>query len=46
VDRRFDQAQRRSDWLTGIVITGFIAVIGVVAGAFWTLLQTIRTVTP
>ena len=42
VDDRFDRMEQRFAWLVGIVVTGFVAVIGVVAGAFWNLLQTVR----
>ena len=46
VERRFEHVGRRFDWLIGIVVTGFIAVIGTVAGAFWGLLQTVRSAAP
>ena len=42
VDRRFDQMERRFSWLVGMMVTGFLAVIGTVAGAFWGLLRTIQ----
>ena len=42
VDRRFDTMERRFGWLVGMMVTGFLAVIGTVAGAFWSLLQTVR----
>jgi hypothetical protein len=44
--RRFEHVDRRFDWLIGILVTGFIAVIGTVAGAFWGLLQVVRSATP
>ena len=46
MNRRFEHLERRFDWLIGIVVTGFIAVIGTVAGAFWGLLQTLRSAVP
>jgi hypothetical protein len=42
VDRRFEGMDRRFAWLVGIVVTGFVAVIGTVAGAFWGVLQVVR----
>ena len=42
IDRRFDGAERRFTWLVGMMVTGFLAVIGTVAGGFWGLLQAIR----
>jgi ABC-type dipeptide/oligopeptide/nickel transport system permease subunit len=30
---------RRFTWLVGMMMTGFPAVIGTIAGAFWGLLQ-------
>lgn len=42
MDRRFDGMDRRFTWLVGMMVTGFLAVIGTVAGAFWGLLQTVR----
>jgi predicted benzoate:H+ symporter BenE len=38
----FDRMDQRFGWLVGIVITSFVATIGTIAGAFWTLLQTVR----
>ena len=46
MNRRFERMDHRFDWLVGIVVTGFIAVIGTIAGAFWGLLQTVRSLTP
>ena len=46
MNRRFEHVEQRFDWLIGIVVTGFIAVIGTVAGAFWGLLQTVRSAAP
>ena len=46
MEQRFERMGQRFDWLIGIVVTGFIAVIGTVAGAFWGLLQTVRSVAP
>ena len=46
MEGRFEHVERRFDWLIGIVVTGFIAVIGTVAGAFWGLLQTVRSAAP
>jgi hypothetical protein len=42
MDRRFDRMDRHFAWLVGIVVTGFVTVIGTVAGAFWGLLQVVR----
>ncbi len=42
VDRRLDRVDGRIDWLTGVVITGFVTVIGTIAGAFWGVLQIVR----
>jgi uncharacterized coiled-coil protein SlyX len=42
MDRRFDGVDRRFTWLVGMMVTGFLAVIGTVAGAFWGLLRTIQ----
>ena len=42
MNRRFDVMDRRFTWLVGMMVTGFLAVIGTVAGAFWGLLQTVR----
>jgi soluble cytochrome b562 len=42
MDRRFEGMERRFAWLVGIVITGFVAVIGTVASAFWGVLQVVR----
>jgi hypothetical protein len=33
---------RRFTWLVGITVTGCLAVIGTVAGAFWSLLQIVE----
>ncbi|MBI3049261.1 MAG: hypothetical protein HYY76_13235 [Acidobacteria bacterium] len=44
MDRRFDHVERRFTWLVGMMVTGFLAVIGTVAGGLWGLLQTIRTI--
>lgn len=35
VDRRIEQVEHRFGWLVGIVLAGFIAVIGTVAGAVY-----------
>ena len=37
---------RRFTWLVGMMVTGFLAVIGTVAGAFWGLLQTVQSRLP
>ena len=42
MDRRFDAMDRRFTWLVGMMVTGFLAVIGTVAGAFWGLLRTVQ----
>ena len=42
VDRRFDAVDRRFTWLVGMMVTGFLAVIGTVAGAFRGLRATVR----
>jgi C4-dicarboxylate transporter len=42
IDSRFDGMERRFAWLVGIVVTGFVTVIGTVAGAFWSVLQVVR----
>jgi uncharacterized coiled-coil protein SlyX len=42
MDRRLDRMDGRINWLTGVVITGFITVIGTIAGAFWGVLQIVR----
>jgi len=42
VDRRLDRVDGRINWLTGVVITGFVTVIGTIAGAFWGVLQIVR----
>ena len=42
VDRRLDRMDGRINWLTGVVITGFVTVIGTIAGAFWGVLQIVR----
>jgi hypothetical protein len=42
VNRRFDRMDGRFNWLVGIVVTGFVTVIGTIAGAFWSLLQAVR----
>jgi hypothetical protein len=42
VDRRFDRMERYFAWVTGLLVTGFVAVIGAVASAFWGVLQVIR----
>jgi uncharacterized coiled-coil protein SlyX len=42
IDRRFDGVERRFTWLVGMMVTGFLAVIGTVAGAFWGLLRTVQ----
>ena len=42
VNRRFDTMDRRFTWLVGMMVTGFLAVIGTVAGAFWGLLRTVQ----
>lgn len=42
MDRRFDGVERRFAWLVGMMVTGFLAVIGTVAGAFWGLLRTVQ----
>ncbi|MBM3819404.1 MAG: hypothetical protein FJW14_10380 [Acidimicrobiia bacterium] len=41
-DRRFDAVEHRFAWLVGLMVTGFLATIGTVAGAFWGVLQTVR----
>jgi uncharacterized coiled-coil protein SlyX len=33
---------RRFTWLVGLMVTGFVATIGTIAGAFWGLLQFVR----
>jgi len=43
VDQRFDAMDRRFGWLVGMMVTGFLAVIGTVAGAFWGLLQVLQS---
>ena len=42
MNRRFDAMDRRFTWLVGMMVTGFLAVIGTVAGAFWGLLRTVQ----
>ena len=42
MDRRFDTMEHRFAWLVGLTITGFLAVIGTVAGGFWSVLETIQ----
>jgi hypothetical protein len=42
MDRRFERVDQRFARLVGIVVTGFVAVIGTVAGTFWSLLQVVR----
>lgn len=42
MDRRFDAVERRFTWLVGMMVTGFLAVIGTVAGGFWGLLRTVQ----
>lgn len=42
MNRRFDGVDRRFTWLVGMMVTGFLAVIGTVAGAFWSLLRTVQ----
>jgi uncharacterized protein (DUF3084 family) len=42
VDRRFDRMERYFAWIVGILVTGFIAVIGSVTSAFWGVLQVLR----
>jgi len=42
MDRRFDAVERRFTWLVGMMVTGFLAVIGTVAGGFWGLLRTLQ----
>lgn len=42
MDQRFDAMDRRFTWLVGMMVTGFLAVIGTIAGAFWGLLQTVQ----
>ena len=42
MDRRLDRTDGRINWLTGVVITGFVTVIGTIAGAFWGVLQIVR----
>jgi uncharacterized coiled-coil protein SlyX len=39
---RFDAMEHRFTWLVGMMITGFLAVIGTVAGAFWGILRTVQ----
>jgi hypothetical protein len=39
IDGRFDRMERHFAWLVGIVITGFVTVIGTVASAFWAVVQ-------
>jgi hypothetical protein len=34
--------ERYFAWVTGLLVTGFVAVIGAVASAFWGVLQVIR----
>jgi predicted nucleic acid-binding Zn-ribbon protein len=36
------EMDRRFTWLVGMMVTGFLAVIGTVAGAFWGLLRTLN----
>ena len=38
-DCRLTETDHRFAWLLGIVITGFVTVIGTIAGAFWAVLQ-------
>jgi hypothetical protein len=42
MNARFDAVDRRFTWLVGTMVTGFLAVIGTVAGAFWGLLRTVQ----
>jgi hypothetical protein len=42
MERRFDGMEHRFGWLVGVVVTGFVTVIGTVAGAFWGVLQIVR----
>jgi hypothetical protein len=42
IDLRLDAVERRFGWLVGLMVTGFLATIGTVAGAFWGVLQTVR----
>jgi hypothetical protein len=42
MDQRFENMERRFAWLVGLVVTGFVAVIGTVASAFWGVLEVIR----
>jgi len=42
MDRRFELMDRRFTWFAGMMVTGFIAVIGTVAGTFWGLLRTLN----
>ena len=42
MDRRFDAVERHFTWLVGMMVTGFLAVIGTVAGAFWGILRTVQ----
>jgi hypothetical protein len=42
VDRRFETLDRRFEALDRRMVTGFLAVIGTVAGAFWGLLRTVQ----
>jgi hypothetical protein len=34
---------RRFAWVVGIMVTGFVAMIGTFAGAFWSLLQMVES---
>jgi hypothetical protein len=34
--------ERRFAWLVGLVVTGFVTVIGTIASAFWGVLQVVR----
>ena len=34
---------RRFAWVVGIMVTGFVAMIGTFAGAFWSLLQIVQS---
>ena len=43
MNHRFEEMDRRFAWLVGIVITGFVTVIGTIAGAFWGVLQIVRS---
>lgn len=36
------EMDRRFTWLVGMMVTGFLAVIGTVAGAFWGLRRTLN----